>query len=86
MFCFGYGLDQAGFVNISVKWAGDCLWYCAINYLTYSGHEFLERIRDEKRWGKVKGILNTVRDYSLSAISAIAEGVTSAAITSYLSQ
>ena len=80
-----YNLDQAGYINISVKWLNLAVYYCFINHITYSGHEFLERIRDTKRWSKIKGISASVRDYSLSAISSIAEGVTSAAISHYFS-
>ena len=49
------------------------------------GHELIAKIRDNNNWGKVKKGLSVVRDYSLSALSAIAEGVTSAAISSYFS-
>ena len=80
-----YNLDQAGYINISVKWLNLAVYYCFINHITYSGHEFLEGIRDTNRWSKIKGISASVRDYSLSAISSIAEGVTSAAISHYFS-
>ena len=53
--------------------------------LTPAGHELLAKIRDDKQWGTLKRGLIAIRNYSLSAISALAEGVTSAAITSYVS-
>lgn len=53
--------------------------------LSPKGHELLAKIRDNKQWTKVKHGLTAVRDYSLSAISAVAEGVTSAAISAYFS-
>lgn len=56
-----------------------------IHDLTPQGHELLAKIRDNKQWTKVKHGLTAVRDYSLSAISAVAEGVTSAAISAYFS-
>ncbi|MBC3938549.1 hypothetical protein D4A47_06415 [Anaerotruncus massiliensis (ex Liu et al. 2021)] len=52
--------------------------------MTLSGHEFLESIRDDDRWKRIKSGLSAIRNFSLSAISSIAEGVTSAAITAYL--
>lgn len=55
-----------------------------IDDLSPSGHEFLAKIRDTTQWGAVKKGLSSVRNYSLSAISAVAEGVTSAAISSYV--
>lgn len=53
--------------------------------ITYDGHQFLAKIRDDKRWNLVKKGAHAVRDYSLSAISSIAEGITSAAIHTYFS-
>ena len=53
--------------------------------LSPKGHELLAKIRDNKQWTQVKHGLTAVRNYSLSAISAGAEGVTSAAISAYFS-
>lgn len=53
--------------------------------LTPKGHQFIAKIRDDKQWSSVKKALESVRDYSLSAIGAIAEGVTSAGINAYFS-
>lgn len=54
--------------------------------ITFAGHEFLAKIRDRQRWGTIKSGASAIRDYSLSAISAIAEGVTSAAINAYFAK
>lgn len=81
-----YNLDQAGYIDLSVQWINGCVNMCAINHMTYEGHEFLEGIRDSKQWASVKKGLSAIRNYSLSAISSVAEGVTSAAISSYLAQ
>lgn len=56
-----------------------------IYYITPKGYEFIEHIRDNERWKTVKKGASAIRDYSLSALSSIAEGVTSAAISAYLS-
>ena len=57
-----------------------------ISDLSPSGHELLAKIRDEKQWATVKKGISAVRNYSLSALSAVAEGATSAAINAYFSQ
>lgn len=80
-----YNLDQAKYINASIRWINACARDCAINHMTYSGHEFLEEIRDDKRWKRIKGALSEIRDYSLSAINSVAKGMTSAAIAAYLS-
>ena len=53
--------------------------------LTPKGHQFIAQIRDSGQWKKVKNGLDAVRNYSLAAISAVAEGVTSAGISAYFS-
>lgn len=77
-------LEEGKYIDMSTQWAGNCLNECCVNFITLSGHEFLESIRDNERWAKIKSGLSAVRNYSLSAISSIAEGVTSAAIGSFL--
>lgn len=79
-------LHEAGFLNMTTRDSGDGLYSCLVHYITYDGHQLIERIRDNNRWKKINGVLSAVRDYSLSAISAVAEGVTNAAIAAKLSQ
>lgn len=79
-----FSLDQAGLVNISAGWAEDCVSHCVINYLTFSGHEFLAKIRDIEQWHGIKKALPVIRNYSLDAINAISQGMTSGAISAYL--
>lgn len=55
-----------------------------ISDITFQGHEFLNKVRDQKHWTVIKAGFNAVRNYSLDAISAIANGVASAAIAAYL--
>lgn len=53
--------------------------------LSPAGHELLAKIRDPERWPTLKKGLSAVKDYSLSAINAVAEGVTSAGISALFS-
>lgn len=78
-------LDEAGYIHATFKKASGGIYSCRINNMTFAGHEFLDRIRDTERWRKVKTVLGAVRDYSLSAIAATAEGITAGAIQAYLS-
>ena len=79
-----FNLDQAGYISASINWIGSYVQDCAINYMTYSGHQFLDKIRDDNRWNRVKTGLSVIRDFSLSAINSVAEGMTNAAINAYL--
>lgn len=56
----------------------------SINDLTYEGHEFLETIRENKNWGKIKSVAKSAGTFSLKAISQIGQSVISAAITAAL--
>lgn len=82
-----FNLDQVGYIDLNIQWAsGGIPYYCVINHMTYAGHEFLDQIRDNKHWGLIKKGLSTVGNYSLSAISAVAEGVANAAISAFLKE
>lgn len=52
--------------------------------LTPAGHEFIENIRDDSNWNKIKGISSNIGFASLKIVSAIAEGVATAAINKQL--
>ncbi len=80
-----FNLDQAGYIDFNEQCADDGLvLYGKVLNINFAGHEFLGQIRDKEQWGVVKAGLSKVRDYSLSAISAIAEGITKAAIDKYI--
>ena len=52
--------------------------------LSPDGHEFLSNIRDNNNWNKIKGISSSIGFASLKVVSAIAEGVATAAINQQL--
>lgn len=73
-------LDDADFIVLMQGNANNRIVEISVLRMTYQGHEFLNKIQDEKHWGIVKGILASVRDYSLDAITAVSTGVSAAAI------
>ena len=78
-------LAQAGYIDFNGQYAdGGLLLYGEVSDINFAGHEFLGQIRDKEQWSIVKTGLSKVRDYSLSAISAIAEGITKVAIDKYI--
>lgn len=79
-----FNLEQAGYINAT---GGESDYRSAIfkvNYITFQGHDFLSKIKDNGHWSVVKKGLSVARDYSLSAISSIAQGIIGALIDSYL--
>lgn len=77
-------LDEAGFIKISKQWASGSLSGCAVNSITYDGHEFLGKIQSEEIWIKTKSAASKVGTFSLQAIGKIAEGITSALISKFI--
>ena len=52
--------------------------------LSPAGHEFLSNIRDNNNWAKIKDVSSTIGFASLKVVTAIAEGVATAAINQQL--
>lgn len=52
--------------------------------LTPEGHEFLVNIREDNNWKKIKNVSSNIGFASLKVVSAIAEGVATAAINQQL--
>ena len=76
-----FNLDQGGYVETYSTDAGDEIVMYGIRYMTYEGHEFLDKIRDPERWKTVKSIARGVRSFALDAINQAANGVATAAIS-----
>lgn len=81
-----HNLKQAGYISASIRYDLGIYDYCSVSDITFEGHQFLSQIRDDKRWAFIKSATSSIRDYSLAAISSVAEGVTSAAISSFFSK
>ena len=79
-----HNLDQAGYVNTSLIDGDDSSLGYVVNYITYDGHNFLDKIRDPKAWRYIKTAGAAIGNFSLSVINQIANGATTALIDSYL--
>ena len=78
-------LEEGGYVSLSTQWAGNGLNMCCVNYITYSGHEFLEKIRPDTVWKTTTNIAGKVGSFGLQMIEKIAEGVATAYINKLIS-
>lgn len=76
-------LKEADLIKASIQFAEGKLFSLSVSTLTFPGHEYLSKIKDQGKWDKVKTIGSKVEDFSLSAIEKIAEGVTNAAIDKF---
>lgn len=69
-------LKEAGFLDVKViKALGNILVDLRIYDITFNGHEFLNDIRDDDNWKKVKDIAKSVGAFSINMIAQIAVGV-----------
>lgn len=77
-------LEQAGYISLTQCTADDAVDRCYVNFITFQGHEFISSIKNEDRWNGIKKVLPAIRNYSIDAINAVAQGMTSAALSAYL--
>lgn len=69
-------LKEAGFLDVKVTRAsGNILVDVRVYDITFNGHEFLNDIRDDDNWKKVKDISKSVGAFSINMIAQIAIGV-----------
>lgn len=77
-------LAQAGYIDANEQAFDFVIERYRVDRITFQGHEFLAKIRDEGHWSVVRKGLSVVKDCSLSAIGAIAQGMTSALIDTFI--
>lgn len=72
----GEKLYEAGYINcLKSKSLYEEMPIIVVMSLTYNGHRFIDNIRDDKVWGKTKGILSKVKSASLDIICNVAAQV-----------
>ena len=47
-------LRDAGMINYFAEYANGGVYFFCANELTWEGHDFLDEIRDNSKWGKIK--------------------------------
>lgn len=65
-------LNEAGYISAQLIFAGGGFVSGYVSDITYSGHEFLEKVRDNKLWGNVKKTLSKLGTTGLSLIGEAA--------------
>jgi len=49
--------------------------YPSVFAITWQGYEFLDKIRDDKQWKRIKGILSKTGDFSYEAVNRAASSI-----------
>ena len=78
-------LHDAGLIsNYNANYGDDEIDYFSVGSLTWDGHDYLDKVRDDSLWAKTKDtivqkglplILDTIKTVSSALITAAAEGV-----------
>ncbi len=68
-------LDDAGFIVCYRNDGDDAIVALDVYRITYTGYQFLESVRSDTVWKKVKKISGNVGSFSLNVISQIAASV-----------
>ena len=61
-------LNEAGYLNCMIS-KGITPPFILVKSITYSGHQFLDNIRDDSIWNKAKSILKPLKSVSIEIIS-----------------
>lgn len=77
-------LNEADFIHADILYASDCIDELLVSRITYDGYQFIESIRPETVWQKVKTVGSTVGSFSTNAISQIAVSVITSLINAQL--
>lgn len=77
-------LIEAGYIDAKVQkfFGGDFIVF--IKSIAWSGHEFLDNIRENKSWEKSKEIASKIGSASIKIVSEIAAKITSELISRQL--
>lgn len=68
-------LDDAGFIVCYRNDGDDAIVALDVYRITYAGYQFLENVRSDTVWKKVKKVSSNVGSFSLNVISQIAASV-----------
>lgn len=71
-----YNLEKINFLDGHIRFAdGGIPVVCRINNITYFGHEFLQSIKSDTVWMKIKAKIKPVAGLSITLIAEIAKDV-----------
>ncbi|MCI8712485.1 MAG: DUF2513 domain-containing protein [Ruminococcus sp.] len=77
-------LEEAGFIISDDFHSDDSIEDIIIDRITYNGYQFIESVRPETVWNKVKNIGLKIGSFSIDTASQIAVGVITALINAQL--
>ena len=81
-------LTEVEFITSHIELGDDVIIpeCCFVKSITFKGHEFLENIRENKNWTKIKNAGKTAGSFALNLLGEIAKDIALGAAQAYLSQ
>lgn len=76
-------LDEAGYINAYISEGDNSILEFIVFGMTYEGHQFLEKIKDDNVWGKTKSAAKSIGSFSFDIIGQIAGQVLSSLINQH---
>lgn len=83
-------LNEAGLISdYGAQYADNSLWSFGVGSLTWEGNDFLDKVRDNSQWKKIKDtitqkglplVIETIKTISSAFVTAAAEGVANSII------
>lgn len=64
-------LEEADYIEATINYYDNAIGYISVCRLTYSGHEFLDSIRPESIWKKIKKRVTGIGNVSLPVIQTL---------------
>lgn len=77
-------LEDGGFITAYADYCGTGIAELEVAQITYSGYQFIEKIRPDTVWGKIKKACIHAGSFSLDLISAAGSEILISLATSYL--
>lgn len=77
-------LKEAGMIDAVIYGRTDKISFIDIDDITWSGHEFLNNIRDDGVWNQIKSKAGTLAKVSPSVVADIAKEIAASALKSKL--
>lgn len=77
-------LNEAGYIICARCNGSDCIDSLDVCRITYDGYQFIETIRPESVWTKVKSTGKYIGSFSIDVITQVATSVLTSMINSYL--
>ena len=77
-------LNEADFISAHMNYASGCLVECIVTDITYEGNEFINKIRPNDIWIKLKNAFAKIGSFSIPIISNVATSLATSLISDKL--